>query len=44
MATVYVPDDVLMAYAAECGGPAEAKQEIQRIIEANSPGGGGGGE
>lgn len=39
MATVYVPDDVLMAYAAECGGPAEAKQKIQEIIKSNSPGG-----
>ena len=37
MATIYIPDDVLMRYAAKHGGPSEAKAQIQDVVEENAP-------
>lgn len=42
MATFYLPDEVLMAYAAKHGGAEEAKQEIRELVEDNAPDMGGG--
>jgi hypothetical protein len=38
MATVYVQDNILMEYAAECGSTEAAKERIQEVIRKNSPG------
>lgn len=37
MATVYIPDSVLVDYAAESGSPEEAKERIQQIVAENAP-------
>lgn len=37
MATVYIQDETLMAYAVEAGGPKEAKEMIQDVVEENAP-------
>lgn len=41
MATIYVPDDILLDYAAEHGGTESGKEAIQQVVRENRPDGSG---